>query len=178
MSRFSIFLLLMVSSLLVKGQLYSVSFGLYTGVTGSFTSDQGMYNDPRYQGRFEAKFAPIGVNLGFDYEGVGFMLSPGLVHVGQNAYLINTSGGQDGLRKIDLEYLTVPVAFKVHLVRFNAFKLSAVASIAPSFLMTGKEEISHTPTKLNFPSEVYPILPGSTGKDYRLLRRNQVVTNC
>ena len=154
-----IFLMFMLICLQAKAQLYSLSFGVYTGITGSFTSDNGIVNDPRYEGRFEAKFAPIGVNIALDYEGVGFMLSPGLARVGQNSYLINTAGGQDGLRTIDLEYFTIPLAFKVHLVRFNAFKLSAVASIAPSFLLAGKEELSHSPTKLNFPTEAYPILP-------------------
>ena len=65
-----------------------------------------------------------------------------------------------------MEYLTVPWAFKVHLVQFNAFRLSAVVSIAPSFLLDGKEELNHTPTKLNFPTEVYPILPADYVVEY------------
>jgi Outer membrane protein beta-barrel domain len=166
MARMVVFALVIIASLPLRAQQYSISFGVYSGVIGSFTSDQGIYKDPRYEARFEAKLAPIGLNIGVDYEDLGFMISPGLVHVGQNSYLVNTSGGQDGLREIDLKYLTVPFAFKVYLYRFSAFKLSAVASIAPAFLLDGKEELSHTDTKLTFPSEVYPILPSNYIVEY------------
>ena len=106
------------------------------------------------------------LNLGIDFEGFGLMVSPGIVNVGQNFYVVNTQRGQDGLREIDLRYFSVPVSFKVNLVRFYAFKLSAVASIAPSFLMDGREELSHRPTKLIFPAEVYPILPSTYTIEY------------
>ena len=166
MARFIPLVFFVLSSLATQAQQFSFSYGVYTGVTGSFTSDEGIKRDPRYEGRFEAKFAPIGINLALDYEGVGLMISPGLINVGQNFYLVNTAGGQDGLRKVDLQYATIPVSFKVHLVQFNAFKLSALASISPSFLLSGTEELNHQPTKLNFPPEVYSILPATYVIEY------------
>ena len=166
MARMLVFALVIIASLPLQAQQYSVSLGVYTGVGGSFTSDKGIENDPRYEGRFETKLVPIGLNLGIDYEGFGLMVSPGIVNVGQNFYVVNTQRGQDGLREIDLRYLSVPFSFKVNLVRFYAFKLSAVASIAPSFLMDGREELSHRPTKLIFPSEVYPMLPSTYQVEY------------
>ena len=166
MARMFIFALVFIASLPLQAQQCSVSLGVYTGVGGSFTSDKGIENDPRYEGRFETKLVPIGLNLGLDYEGFGIMVSPGIVNVGQNFYVVNTQGGQDGLREIDLRYLSVPVSFKVNLVRFYAFRLSAVASIAPSFLMDGREELSHRPTKLIFPEEVYPMLPSTYQVEY------------
>jgi len=166
MKRIIFFIALTLASWSSKAQQFSVSFGLYTGVTGSYTKDEGIEKDPRYEGRFEAKLAPIGLHIGLDYEGFGLMISPGLINIGQNYYLTNTMGGQDGLRKIDLRYLTVPLSFKVHLVRFTTFKLSAVASFSPSFLVRGSEELSHTATKLQFPQAVYPILPPTYTIEY------------
>jgi hypothetical protein len=166
MARYISLVFLILLSLVTQAQQFSFSFGVYTGVTGSFTSDEGIKKDPRYEGSFEAKFAPIGINIGLDYEGVGLMVSPGLINVGQNFYVVNTSGGQDGLRKIDLQYLTIPVSFKVHLVQFNAFKLSALASISPAFLLKGTEEVSHRSTKLEFPPAAYSILPSSYTIEY------------
>jgi hypothetical protein len=166
MAKILVFALVIVICLPLQAQQYSVSFGVYTGVGGSFTSDEGIENDPRYEGRFETKLVPFGVNLGIDYEAFGLMVSPGIVNVGQNFYVVNTLRGQEGLREIDLRYLSVPLSFKVNLVRFNAFKLSAIASIAPSFLLKGNEELSHHAAKLTFPSEVYPILPPDYQVEY------------
>ena len=68
MAKMLVFALVIVICLPLQAQQYSVSFGVYTGVAGSFTSDKGIENDPRYEGRFETKVVPIGVNLGIDYE--------------------------------------------------------------------------------------------------------------
>lgn len=149
-----------------QAQRFSVSAGIYSGITASFTADEGIKNDSRYEGRFETKFAPIGVNFGVDYERFGIMVSPGLVSLGQNFYLTNIVGGQEGLREIDLKYLNVPVSLKFHLVNFTAFKLSALLSLSPAFLLDGKEELSHKSAKLQFPSEVYPILPPGYSVEY------------
>lgn len=166
MTRILVCALMIVICLPLRAQQFSVSLGVYTGVAGSFTSDKGIESDPRYEGQFKTKLVPIGVNLGIDYEGVGFMVSPGIINVGQNFYVVNTQGGQDGLREIDLRYLAVPVSFKVNLVRFYAFRLSAIASISPSFLLDGNETISHRATKLSFPRDVYPILPSNYQVEY------------
>jgi hypothetical protein len=114
-------LLLALNSLLAWPQQFSVSVGAYTGLTSTYTSDKGIDKDPRYQGRYEAKFAPIGINVGVDYDGFGLIFGPGIINVGQNFYVTNTLGGQEGLRKIDLQYLNLPIAFKVHLIDLSFF---------------------------------------------------------
>jgi hypothetical protein len=159
MNRIVFFLLLALLGLKSHAQRFSVALGVYSGITASYSSDKGIENDPRYEQRFEAKLAPFGVNFSLDYESFGLMLSPGLTNVGQNFYLVNTQGGQDGLRKIDLQYLTVPLSFKFHLVHFRAFKFSALATFTPAFLLDGSEQLSHGPTKLQFPTPTYSILP-------------------
>lgn len=166
MSRTFFTLLFLVGSLIAKAQQFSMSLGVYSGITASYTADQGLNKDPRYHGRYEAKFAPIGINFGLDYEGFGLIVSPGIINVGQNYYVINTSGGQEGLREIDLQYLNVPIAFKVHLINLSFFKVSGIAAVAPAFLLSGKEELRHNDTKLQFPTEVYPILPPDYTVEY------------
>jgi len=152
-------LVVVLSSTSLWAQQFSVSLGVYTGITSSYTIDEGINQDPRYKANYEVKFAPIGINFGMDYEGFGFVVSPGIINIGQNFFVVNTSGGQDGERKINLQYLNVPVAFKVHIINLSFFKVSGLASISAAYLVDGKEEVSHNETKLKFPEEVYPILP-------------------
>jgi len=166
MVRLCTTLLLIFGSALSYAQQFSMSLGVYTGITSTFTLDDGIEKDPRYKGSYELKFAPIGVNFGMDYEGFGFMVSPGVTNIGQNFYVVNTSGGQDGKRKIDLKYLNIPAAFKVHIIRLSFFKISGLVSISAAYLMEGTETVSHTETKLKFPSEVYPILPPDYNVEY------------
>lgn len=159
MSKVCIVTLLVFTSMSVWAQQYSMSLGVFTGTTVSFTNDEGINNDPRYKGRYELKFAPIGFNFGMDYERFGFMISPNLINVGQNFYVVNTVGGQDGLRKINLKYLNIPATVKVHILNLSFFKFSAVASVSAAYLLDGKDVISHSATKLTFSPAVYPILP-------------------
>ena len=161
-----LFILFLTVGPVANAQRFSISLGAYSGVMASFTADKGIDKDTRYERRFEAKLAPIGLNFALDYEGFGLMLSPGIINVGQNFYLINTKGGQDGLRKIDLRYLALPVSLKAHLVHFAAFKFSALATITPSFLLDGSEILNHHPTKLQFPQEAYSILPSDYVVEY------------
>ncbi|MBA4057747.1 MAG: hypothetical protein C0490_23735 [Marivirga sp.] len=159
MIKFWITFLLWFMSTSLSAQQLSMSLGVYTGITSSYTLDGGIDNDPRYKGNYEVKFAPVGVNFGMDYEGFGFVISPGIINVGQNFYVVNTSGGHDGRRKIDLQYLNIPAAFKVHIIKLSFFKISGLVSLSAAYLMDGTETISHSATKLTFPEEVYPILP-------------------
>src|SRR5690349_11640547 len=85
-------------------QSRTLSLGLFTGFTSTFSVDQGTNADSRYQEKYDLKFAPLGLNYGVDYEGFGFVVSPGFIQVGQNLYVVNTSGGQDGQRKIKQHY--------------------------------------------------------------------------
>lgn len=159
MIRYWITLLLALSNGSLWAQQFSMSLGLFTGITSTYTQDGGIAADPRYKERYELKFAPIGVNFGMDYQGFGIVATPGIINVGQNYYVVNTSGGQDGIRKINLQYLNLPVAFKVHIINLSFFKMSALASLSVAYLIDGAETIRHNETKLYFPEEVYPILP-------------------
>jgi hypothetical protein len=149
-----------------EAQQISMSVGLFTGITGAYTSDKGISNDPRYKARYEARLAPIGLNLGVDYEAFGLMLSPGLTTLGQNFYVLNTLRGQIGLRTTELKYLNVPVSFKVHLFKTSFIKVSVLASFGTAFLLSGKEELSHDYAKIQFPPATTSILPPGYTVEY------------
>lgn len=143
-----------------------MSLGLYTGIAIPFTMDQGINNDPRYRTRYSVKFAPIGLTYSMDFEGFGILLSPGIVNIGQSAYVVNTVGGQVGRRNINLQYAQLPVGIKVHVIDLSFFRVSAVASVSPAYLLSGSETITHNEAKLKFPTAVYPILPSGYTVEY------------
>jgi hypothetical protein len=159
MQRSCFLVCFLFTSIAVSAQQYSMSLGLHTGIILPYTLDQGIDKDPRYKGRYNVEFAPIGFSYSMDYEGFGLLLGGSLINIGQDYYIVNTSGGQNGIREIDLQYLNVPVGLKVHIIDLAFFKISAVASVSGAFLLKGEETVSHSSTKLRFPTEVYPILP-------------------
>jgi hypothetical protein len=143
----------------LRAQTRIQSFGFSTGVIAPYTWDEGIQQDQRFQNRYDLKWAPIALHYGIDYEGFGFYIDPGLINIGQNFYVVNTVGGQDGLRKANLRYAQVPVVFKLHVLDLSFFKLSFCAGGSAAYLLDGKETIRHSDTKLRFPSEVYSKLP-------------------
>ena len=81
-----------------------VSTGVFTGLTAPFTLDQGTSDDPRYQQRYVVKYAPIGFNFEIDYDGFGTITSPSYMKDGQNFNVLNSVGGQMGVRKINMQF--------------------------------------------------------------------------
>jgi hypothetical protein len=163
MWRLSFLLILMAFGYCAPAQTRTVTLGIFTGITSSYTWDEGISQDARYRARYDIKFAPVGINYGIDYTNFGFIISPGLINVGQNYFVVNTAGGHEGLRKIDLQYLNLPVAMKFHLIDMSFLKVSAVAGVSVAYLLKGKEIVEHHATKLRFPSSVLPLdVPGYT----------------
>lgn len=152
-------LVLLILPLSSRAQPYSVSVGVYTGITIPYTYDAGFNRDPRFQSRYNIKFAPVGVNFNLDHENFGLLISPGITQLGQDQFVVNTRGGQDGVRTIDLTYLNLPVGLKFHLIDLSFFRVSAVATMTGAWLMKGQEKITFNATKLRFPAAVYPLLP-------------------
>jgi Outer membrane protein beta-barrel domain len=178
------FLLLLFMHSLSIGQDQVLSLGLFTGITTTYSIDKGINQDSRYQEKYDIKFAPIGLNFGIDYDGFGFVISPGLIHTGQNFYVVNTSGGQDGQRKISQWYLNVPAALKFHIIDLSFFKVSLIGGASLAYLTKAEESVSHDATKLRFVPEIYPILPLNYTivydgvlvpkiKDYEMLKKSE-----
>jgi hypothetical protein len=163
MARLLFTLLITFSGIRVYCQQYSVALGVYGGFTVPYTLDEGIDKDPRYKSTYTLKAQPIGLMYSMDYENIGFQVSPGIFTLGQNYYVVNSAGGQDGKRTLDLNYALIPVAFKVHLIDLSFFRVSAVATASAAFLYGAKDRLTHDYTKLIFPSATYPAieqLPG------------------
>jgi len=154
-------LILMLLCFAPKGfsQTYTMSLGVFTGMTSTFSFNQGIDADPRFKERYDIKWAPLGLNYSLDFDGYGMSLGAELINTGQNHYVINTSGGQVGIRRCNLQYITIPLLFKVHLIDLSFFNVSVVGGAGLSYLVSGKETLTMQAAKLKFPPEVYPILP-------------------
>jgi hypothetical protein len=137
------------------------SFGVFGGLNVPFTIDQGLHKDPRFVAKGVLRASPIGFYYGFDKSGYGFAVTPLYLQIGQVFKIRNTSGGDVGFRNVKMHYFTVPVALKIHINDLSFFRLSLVASIAPSLLLNGQETFTHIASKLKYPSGVsVPTDPG------------------
>lgn len=158
--RFILTSLLLATVHLVCGQNVE-SFGVFGGLNIPFTLDQGLRKDPRFFEKITIKGTPVGFYYGYDKTGYGFAMTPSFVRLGQNYIVKNTTGGEVGFREINMNYFTVPLALKIHINDLSFFRLSLVASVAPSFLINGKETVTHDASKLKYPSSVsVPTDPG------------------
>ncbi len=137
-----------------------VSFGVFGGFNVPITIDQGLENDPRFVSRFSIKGSPFGFYYGYDRPGLGFVISPSYLSIGQTYTIKNTTGGDVGSREINMDYFSLPVGLKFHLTDIAFFRLSVVAALDFSFLVDGKETYTHSASKLRYPEGVsIPIDP-------------------
>ena len=137
------------------------SYGVFVGMNFPFTIDQGLQKDPRYFGRFTLRGTPVGITYGYDKVGHGFVVTPSLVKIGQKYSIKNTQGGDVGTRDINMDYLSVPVALKLHLNDLAFFRLSAVAALNFDYLLNGRETITRESAKVKYPPGV--IIPTDPG---------------
>lgn len=145
---------------------YSYAIGLFGGLTSTFTHDEGILSDQRYQNQYKANVKLGGLHAGIDFEGFGFMIDPQFLEIGQSFSILNTQGGQVGERAIRLSYLQIPITYKKHIIDLSFFKVSWVLGVSYGFLLNGAEHVSHSESKLKFPLAVYPELPPSYTIEY------------
>jgi hypothetical protein len=130
------------------------SFGVFGGLTVPFTTDQGLRQDPRFFPKVVLRATPFGFFYGYDKSGYGFALTPSYTQLGQKFNVQNTIGGQVGYRDIRMNYLVVPATLKIHINDLSFFRLSLVASLAPSYLIKGQETETWDASKLKYPAGV------------------------
>lgn len=130
------------------------SFGVYGGLNFPFTIDEGLKKDTRFYGQFTLRATPFGFCYGYDKVGFGFVVTPGYFQVGQKFTIKNTIGGEVGSREVRMNYATLPVALKIHINDMAFFRLSMVAGINLQYLVSGKELITHSASKLRYPAGV------------------------
>lgn len=159
-------LLLILNLTLAFGQQHSIGVGVYSGFTIPYTWDSGVDKDPRYNSHYSLKGAPIGIAFMKDLDGFGFVISPGVYSIGQNYNVVNNEGGHDGRRDITMRYAMLPVAFKLHIIELDFFRVSALASVTGAYLYDMEDHLSHSATKLIFPTQTYPFLPDGYSIEY------------
>jgi Outer membrane protein beta-barrel domain len=137
------------------------SFGLFMGMNFPFTLDVGLHKDPRYFGQFTLRATPVGFSYGYDNVGYGFLMTPSFVKIGQKFAIQNTAGGTVGKRDVQMDYFSLPMALKLHLNDLAFFRLSVVAAVNFDYLISGKEVITHSASKLKYPKGV--IIPSDPG---------------
>ena len=142
------------------------SFGVFGGFNIPFTIDQGLQKDPRYFGKATIRGTPVGLAYGYDHVGFGFLITPSYIKVGQQFTIQNVSGGEVGFRDVLMDFISVPVALKLHINDLAFFRLSMVAALNFSYLVSGSDVITHSASKLKYPPTV--IIPNEPGyvEDY------------
>lgn len=152
-------LLILFSQQLVAQNIES--FGFFAGINVPITIDQGLEDDPRFVSKFSIVGTPVGFHYGYDRPGLGYVISPSYLTIGQKYIIKNTTGGDAGTRDISMNYVSVPLALKFHLNDLAFFRLSMVAALDFCFLVDGKETFTHVAAKLRYPSGVsIPTDPG------------------
>jgi len=141
------------------------SYGFFGGFNFPFTVDQGLRKDPRFVGKVTIRATPIGFAYGYDRIGHGILLTPNFTQAGQKFIIRNTTGGEIGMRDVQMNYFSIPVALKIHINDMAFFRLSLVAAITPSLLIKGQETFTikspDLSTKLRYPAGVsIPTDPG------------------
>lgn len=105
---------LLVLLLLVSGTLLKAQVRVHVGATSAFNStfvlDKGLSDDPRYNAEMTYKWSPVGIAFGTDFSnGFGLQLESILSRQGQIYQIVDIAQQQIGERKIDLEYIHLPL---------------------------------------------------------------------
>lgn len=114
MTTFRFFTALLVLTVLAKtSQAQRVHLGMTTAVNATFVLDKGLSEDPRYSSTYTYNVAPIGFNFGLDLgTKFGISLESILSKQGQIYDIIDAAEQIKGERKIDLNYLQLPLLFR------------------------------------------------------------------
>ncbi|MDN5210650.1 porin family protein [Fulvivirgaceae bacterium BMA12] len=141
MNRNLIILTLLFSPFIAGAQVH---IGATTGVNSTFVLDKGLSEDPRFNSKMTYNFAPIGFSFGVDISnGFGLQMESILAKQGQIFEIIDIAKTVVGERKIDLNYIQLPLLFK--FMSAKATKARTNFSLGPqlSILRNGVETIQY-----------------------------------
>lgn len=137
------------------------SFGVFGGFNFPITLDEGLQKDNRFYGKFTIRSTPIGFSYGYDKVGYGYVITPSFTRIGQNFSIKNSAGGEIGIREILMDYISVPIALKLHINDMAFFRLSAVGALSFNYLLNGSETFTHDAGKIRYPAGIsVPQEPG------------------
>lgn len=107
--------LFIISALLIAGPVAQgqIHLGATTAYNATFVLDKGLSEDPRYSSTYTYQTSPIGFNFGVDLgPKFGLQLESIISNQGQIYEVINTAKEVAGTRKIDLQYIHIPLMMK------------------------------------------------------------------
>ncbi|MCU0367402.1 MAG: PorT family protein [Cyclobacteriaceae bacterium] len=95
---------------IANGQIH---IGATSGYNATFVLDQGLKADPRYNSTYTYNWSPYGISFGADLgQKFGLSLESIWSNQGQIYNVINTAKEIAGARKIDLQYVNLPLLLK------------------------------------------------------------------
>ena len=106
---------LIIPALLIVGSVANdqIHLGATTAYNATFVLDKGLSEDPRYNSTYTYQTSPIGFNFGVDFgKKFGLQLESIISNQGQIYDVINTAKEIAGTRKIDLQYINIPLMMK------------------------------------------------------------------
>jgi hypothetical protein len=113
MKRLVIVCLSIFTASTVRAQIVQVHLGATSAMNATYVLDKGLSEDPRYNSTATYQFAPIGFNFGVDLgRKFGLSLEGIKSKQGQIYQMIDTYEKVKGQRKIDLDYLQLPMLMK------------------------------------------------------------------
>ncbi|GIL22477.1 MAG: hypothetical protein BroJett042_09900 [Bacteroidota bacterium] len=99
--------------LLAGSAFGQIHLGATSAYNATFVLDKGLSEDPRYNSTYTYQVAPIGFNFGVDLgRKFGLQLESILSNQGQIYELIDIAKQVQGQRKIDLQYINIPMMLK------------------------------------------------------------------
>ncbi len=102
--------IILIACSVANGQVH---FGATTAYSATFVLDKGLSEDPRYNSTYTYQTSPIGFNFGVDLgKKFGLQLESIISNQGQIYNVINTAKEIAGTRKIDLQYINLPLMMK------------------------------------------------------------------
>ena len=137
-----------------------IHLGMTTSANATFVLDKGLSDDPRYNSTYTFNMAPVGFNFGVDFgKKFGLSLESILSRQGQVYEIIDAAEKVKGARKIDLNYLHLPM-----LMRFMSGGDAGVRSnfnIGPqlSILTSARESINYEAGDYKIPDDPNFVLP-------------------
>lgn len=140
-----------------SGVAQQVHVGLTTAVNATFVLDKGLSEDPRYNSTYTYQMAPIGFNFGVDLgRKFGLSLESILSRQGQIYEIIDAAEQIKGERRIDLEYLQIPMLFRFMSGGNGAARTNFNIGPQLSILTDAVESISASGGTYTIPDGVSP----------------------
>lgn len=121
------------------------NFGLTSGYNSTFVLDKGLEADPRYISQTTYNFSPIGIVLGAEINPrYALQFESILSNQGQLYHIVDVAKRKIGERKIDLQYIHLPLLLKRLTGRGTGRGFNFMLGPQLSLLQQGLETYQHT----------------------------------